>query len=263
MYTGIFTFNGESSSHYNLYGVKRSTGFNQSTLIGGATIEERDVPFDYKPMFQRVKRVPYDIPLRLLLIDESENPKNWTPEIAEEIISWLIHKEYKPLIFDKNPNTIFYVLCTNAIDLSTVLDKGCIDVTFRTNSPYGFREAKTVVIDATSTPKTGTIIGDKSMAETTYPIVDIERTGNTNGILNIYKQGEESDYIRFHNLEGVSNIRIYTKQRIIKDINTGDYLYHFRNPLSGDKWIELINGENKISLSQGWKATLSYQEAVY
>lgn len=261
---GEFYFDGISSANFDLYSINKDGQFKQTTLIGNANIHEKNVNYDYKPIFQKVKRNPLEKPLRLMRMNKNSIPLNWTPGIMQDVVKWLIHKEYKPLYFVDNPDRIYYVMCNSNINLSNAVNLGYLDLTFRVNSPYAYRESRIVEIDATNIPKTMDISCDYYLAENVFPVINIKKTGTTNGVLNLFIQGEENEHISFTGLpSNVGDIKIFTKQGIIKDMVTGEYLYHYRNKLRGDKWIELVSGENKVSLSEGWKATFEFQEAIF
>ncbi len=263
MHIGEFIFNGRSSNEFNLHSVKTDSSFIKTILVGNSSIDERQVPFDYKPAFNKVTRGPFEIPLRSILRDENENLKEWSEQDIQKILSWLIHDEYKPLYFADNPDRLFYAMLINSTELFTSIGKGYLNIVFRTNSSYAYRQPKTVEIDATNTPITKSIICDEYTVDRIYPTIELTKTSDTNNTLDIYIDGEHDEAIRFYNLDGISNIKIYTKQEVIKNIDNGEYLYHKKNPAGGDKWLTLQAGENVVALSKGWKATISYQEVVY
>lgn len=257
---GNFYFDDKYSGDFNVLPIELNSGLSQRVLMGSASISETEINSDFMPVFNKVKRSPFSFPMKLALLDESGMPTPWTEVKIERIIDWLVRDEYKQLYFERRPNVQYYAICTNEASLHTAVGQGYLDLQFRTNSPYPFLPAKEVVIDATSTPKFETVYCDSILGKYS-PVVEIEKTGNTSGILNLYVNGRESETISFRNIPvPTTKIKIYTGQRIIKDITNDEFIYHLRNPLSGNEWFTLFNGENKIALSRGWKAKFTLQE---
>ncbi|HZJ98881.1 MAG TPA: hypothetical protein VFC79_02690 [Tissierellaceae bacterium] len=260
MRTGIFYLDGKNSMDYNLYSVELGDSVN--TVASGVNLIEKETAFSYNPLFQQIKREPYDIPLKLALVNEYLQPLDWTPLMQERALSFLLHKEYKEIVFERDLDRVQYVIPNSEVTLYSFLNKGYIELTYRTNSPYSYRPKKEITINAENADTTIFLITDEIMPEEIYPTIELERVGQTNSELKIYKDDNPSDYISFSSLGSIENIKILCGQQIIKDVDSGNFIYNYKTPNVGDKWLSLKAGQNKITLSQGWKAKIKYQEVL-
>lgn len=260
MRTGIFYLDGKSSMDYNLYSVELGNSVN--IVASGVDLVEKETSFSYDPLFQKIKRQPYDIPLKLALVDEYMQPLDWTPLMQERALSFLLHKEYREIAFERDLDRVQYVIPNSEVTLYSFLNKGYVELVYRTNSPYSYRNKKEVSINAENADTTIFLVTDEAMPEEIYPTIEIEKTGETNSKLTMYKDDDAEDYISFSALGNISNIKLLCGQQIIKDMDSNKFIYHHKTPNAGDKWISLKAGMNKITLSQGWKATIKYQEVI-
>ncbi|MEH7236750.1 distal tail protein Dit [Bacillus sp. JJ1562] len=84
--------------------------------------------------------------------------------LKEELAAWLITDEPKKLIFNDEPNRIYYAEVTEELDLDEILWKGKGVITFLCPDPYKYGEEQTVT-------GTGPLIVENEGTAESYPVI--------------------------------------------------------------------------------------------
>lgn len=270
-----FIFNGMHSNDFNARMLRfEGGGFINEPVIGGGSIEEQRLSHDFKPSFRKVTREPIEFTSQIALVDRHDNALEWTEGDRQMIFNWLFHSEYKPLVFDDRPNIVYYVIATGDLSLNTINKKGYLSVTFRTNSPFPWKEERKIEIEANGVggTKLDVYLEDGLAVDRLYPLIELERIGDTEGIVTVKNEvpleakqrviEDLEDNIGLHSnkIGSVAKIRMNTKYRSITNAETGESLYQFKT--SKSTFPFLIQGRNTISVSQGWKATIYINEPI-
>lgn len=72
-----------------------------------------------------------------ILVDATYNEQN-LEELADDFISWLTTNEPKPLIFDREPDKIYYAILSSQIDVERFVSFGKVTVKFTCIDPYKY-----------------------------------------------------------------------------------------------------------------------------
>lgn len=273
-----FTFDGIDSTNFGVKMVRvGESGFIPETIIGDGSITEVEHRADFKPQFQRMSRSPIEFNKQIVLLDEQGNAKKWTEQDRLDIFSWLFHSEYKPLIFEDRPEVVYYVIATSNLTLNTMNERGYIDITFRSNSPYPFRPERVFTLTGGVGSAAERVINIEAglAIDKIFPVIELERVGTSSTVVQAWVSTSQPALdigpantigLMNNDITEVSKIRINTKYRSIIDMDTGKSLYGFKSiseqTLNGDRFPFLIEGRNTIFISQGWKATIYINEPI-
>ncbi len=126
-----FTYDGKSSKDFGVVLVNPSGGLYKETFIPTRKIVETSVAGRRNPFFQRVDDDPLSFSFAIYL-PEWEERNN-----LRQIARWLYQPYYKPLIFESNPDIVYYAMFIDKSELThNGLYEGYISLTVRMNSPY-------------------------------------------------------------------------------------------------------------------------------
>lgn len=264
-----FVFDGIPSTTYNLKSIRTSGGgFLNEVLIGTANITEVEHPNDFKPHLQKITRSPIEFTKQFALLDEYDRPKEWTELDRKVIANWLFHNEYKPISFSDRPDVVFNVIASANLSLNTINDKGYMEITFKTNSPYAWKTAREIVIPAKATGTTSVpvTIDNYIAVDKIYPTILLEREAGMTSAVNIQAW---TGTPTMPNVIGVANalvptvnkIFVNSKYRSITNYETKESLYRYKGT-TGFDFPYLVKGVNTIYVSKGWKATIKFQEPI-
>ena len=262
-----FTFNGISSSAYKVQMMRFGTsGFLQEGIIGDANLTEVEFPNDFKPQLQKVSRSPLSFTRQIVLMDDFGTPNSWTENDRQKICGWLLHNEYKSLVFEDRPDIVYYVMATGNIGLNTINEQGYLELEFRTNSPYPWKQPRSIEVAASGAGASSVTLNiDKYLAvDKLYPTIVLERMTTSATLVGVYTAGNAATTFMLDNalITSVNKITINTRNRSIINTLTGDSVYRYKAAAAGFGWMYLAPGDNTIYISQGWKATITYQEPV-
>lgn len=258
-----FTFNGATSTSKQVKIVRfSSSGFLSEPTIGSASLTEIEMPNDYKPLLQKVTRAPIEFTLELAALDADNEPVEWTEQKRKQILNWLFTNEYKTLIFEDRPGIKYYAMAQGGLTLKTMNGRGYVEITFRTNSPFPYKNVSSINMPGSTTAATSTTItiDDGSAVSKIYPKILLERIGSSATVVRAYVEAQgPADTIGLQNslITDVNKVLIDSKYRTITDGITGVSLYKFKGT-TGFNFPYFSVGANKIFIPAGWKATVSY-----
>ena len=245
-----------------------ASGFLEEGIIGEASLTEVDFPNDFKPQLQKVKREPLTFSRQIVLVDSAGIALKWTETDRQNIFSWLFHNEYKPLIFEDRPDVVYYAIATGGLTLNTINEKGYLEVTFRTNSPFPWKIPRSIVVNANASTWASSVISvDANIAlDKLYPTILLERVGPSYGTqVGAYTTGNAATTFMLSEAllpDTITKVSINTRNRTVIDADTKISLYRYKLTTSGNQWLSFIPGNNTIYITQGWKATISFQEPI-
>lgn len=266
-----FTFDGISSIVYNAKMVRfGASGFLDEVTIGSANLTEVEYPNDFKPHLQKVTRSPLEFTKQIMLVDYVGNAKKWTEVDRQLIFNWLFHNEYKPLTFADRPGIVYNVIAISNLTLNTINERGYLDIGFKSNSPYPWKEARTILNPGSTAADVAQEIAiDSFMAiDKLYPTILLERIGTIPAhfatIVKAWTTASGSaGTIGITNslIPTVTKILINTRYRTITDAVTNISLYRYKGA-TGFIFPYLIPESNILYIPKGWKATITFQEPI-
>lgn len=128
-----FMYDGVSSKDMGVQIAWSNGGLYEDIFLPEREIKEIKIPNREKPYFQGVEHKPLSFSLSFF-IEDYNDPKKLT-RIAE----WFFQPTYKPLIFESNPNRVFYAMFEGASSLHHVgLKSGHFELDIRCDSPYSY-----------------------------------------------------------------------------------------------------------------------------
>ncbi len=128
-----FMFDGIYSQDMGVHIAWNDNGLFEDNFLPDRKIVEKKIANREKPYFQRVEHEPLSFSLSFAIADwESE-------DTLRKIARWFFQPYYKPLVFDSNPNRVFYAMFEGEPTLfHNGLNEGYIELDIRCDSPYGY-----------------------------------------------------------------------------------------------------------------------------
>jgi predicted phage tail component-like protein len=249
MYIGLnFKYDGIDNDYYGVSLVRVSSGLTEFNFgVNRNIIEEKlkgKNPYDFGN-----DEEPISFTLTIAKIDQ--NDLKWSLENRKDISKWLFQEDYKPLIFEDNPEIVFYCRAIKGQRFDNCSKEGYIDIEMRCNAPYVYSNPTTIAYDLTNKSEQIITINNISNVDDFYfPEVEFELTGTTTGfsIINNTDKGREFKFTGLTPLEIV-----YTNnetRNIISSLESTD-IYRYDN--FNKNWLRLLCGENILKISGGCK----------
>lgn len=229
-----------------------SGGFVEVPYWGNTSVSEKKINNRLTPYFYSASREPIEFKVQFALVDEHNNPVEWTSEERNRIARWLVHDEYKEFQTADDLGKRYFVICTNAVNLNLINTRGYIELNFKTNSPYAWSPVYIDKFDLSNNGSTTIIeLENKSNVVKEFnPLIEIELVnGETNVELKNLSNGGKT--MKFEGLRPNEIVSIDTQNKIIKSniqnsnpfskFNTGAYNKRY--------WLDLVYGINQVSVS--------------
>ena len=179
-----------------------------------------------------------EITLTFLNEDEYGNAMSWNESSIKKVVAWFISDEFKPFVSYDNLDITYFLKGKSYKKRFANNMKGLIDVTFETYSQYGYKRNNTA-LDSYNQSKT--IYIDTNIQKAYKPKVIIKNI-NANSV-SISNLTTGNDAFTINNLTN--------NQIITIDNEIGTVMCDQENLImhSNRKWLELIPGNNKITVS--------------
>lgn len=128
-----FMYDGLSSKDFGVRIGTTNGGLFEEIFLPSRTIIEKNVSHREKPYLQRVENEPLSFSLGFFI-------EEWDkPDTLRRIARWLFQPYYKPLIFDANPNRVFYAIVEGDSKLfHNGAKEGYVELNIRCDSPYSY-----------------------------------------------------------------------------------------------------------------------------
>lgn len=252
MESQFFIFDGIKSSDMNLHIMKIDhSGFIETPYTSSVDIKEEKLAKRHTPYFYGVERDNIEFTVQLVLMDNYNQPKKWTPQERYNVARWLFHDEYKEFISSDDIGKRYYCIATSDSDLNLINSQGYMEVTFTCNSPFAFSPTYVEFFDLTG--------------NTTTTIIEIENRSN---IIKRYKPKLEIEYPNIAGFPETTDIILKNlsdggREFELTDVKKGE-IYSFDNenriikssrqvnlnPLThfNRNWVELVYGVNQIEV---------------
>lgn len=133
-----FTFDGIASQDMGVHIAWNDSGLFEENFLPERSIVEKKIANREKPYFQRVEHEPLSFSLSFAIADWEHE------ETLRRIARWLFQPYYKPLVFDSNPNRVFYAMVEG--DSSVFHNggrEGYVELEIRCDSPYSYSHEQT------------------------------------------------------------------------------------------------------------------------
>lgn len=218
-YSENFYFDKKHSSEFEIFQVTEKND----------VINEYGIPYSNEDIGE--------ITLSFCYANELNEALVWESEKLESVLEWLITDDYKEFISEDNKNIVYFLKGKSYTKRFTHDMKGVIDVTFETLNTHGYK----YYVENIKAPINAFVILNKSNINKPYkPIIELKNIS--------------SEVVEISNLTTNKSpfiINILSKKDIVIDNTIGTIVDSEGNNLimnSNRKWIELVKGENSISV---------------
>lgn len=257
MESQYFIFDGIESQSMNLQIVRMSQNdFIETPFWGGRDIQEKKHRAKLSPYHYGVSTEPIKFKLELALLDEHNQPQQWTPEARLKISKWLLNNDYKPFKTYDDLTKTYYGIFIGESNLQLINNQGYMELTFRTNSPYAWTDVEVLNFDLSNNATTQTIIlENKSNIVKRYrPKVEIELVNGETAV-NLKNKSNNNKEFKFTDLLINETISIDNENELILSNKFAS------NPLAkfNEEWLELTQGENEIEVTGKCKIKVKSQ----
>lgn len=128
-----FMYDGISSEDMGVFIAWSDDGLFEENFLPNRQIIEKKIANREKPYFQRVEHEPLSFSLSFAIADWENK------DTLRRLARWLFQPYYKPLVFDSNPNRVFYAMFEGDSQLfHNGLNEGYIELNIRCDSPYSY-----------------------------------------------------------------------------------------------------------------------------
>lgn len=133
-----FTYDGQSNEKFGVYLANIGGGLYNEPFLPNRKIVEKRIASREKPYFQGMEASPLQFSITIVI-------KEW--DLAQNkraIARWLFQDYYKPLIFESNPERVFYALIEGDAQLhhngitTGVQEQAYVTLNVRCDSPYAY-----------------------------------------------------------------------------------------------------------------------------
>lgn len=126
-------FDGISSKDMGVVIASPNSGLFEDLFLPNRVIKEVVSAHNEKPYLQKVSHEPLSFPLTIFIPEFKSKSK------MRKISRWLFKNYYKPLIFETNPNRIFYAIIEgDSVFKHNGIDDGYVELNVRCDSPYTY-----------------------------------------------------------------------------------------------------------------------------
>ena len=170
-----FMYDGISSKDMGVFIAWKDNGLFEDNFLPNRKIVEKKIANREKPYFQRVEHEPLSFSLSFAI-------ENWEHrETLRKLARWFFQPYYKPLVFDSNPNRVFYAIFEGDSQLfHNGLNEGYIELNIRCDSPYSYTFEQTKEKIEMSDANVGVTINMNSSNFNDGEMTNIE--ANSNGL---------------------------------------------------------------------------------
>lgn len=136
-------YDGQSSKDFGVFIASTDTGLFKENFLPERNIIEKKVLGRDRPYLQRVEHEPLSFSLSFALEDWGNT---YEIDYIRRIARWLFKDYYRPLIFDSNPNRIFYAMVEGDSTLfHNGAKEGYIELNIRCDSPFSYSPEYTLL----------------------------------------------------------------------------------------------------------------------
>lgn len=232
-------YNGYSSKSFKVFQVNFESGLMQSeTLLPSRSLNTTQRQNSSISDFYSVSESPLTFEVNLVYQDK------FTEDDKIAAMKWLKQDTYKPLIFETEPENIYYAIPTS-IDMShDTLQKGYFTVNFTCNSPFPF----TKVLMTPQYICNGELdinINSNSVFDT--QIVKVLAITSTNGNILIKNKTNNTE-LRLENVPANLKITFDCLNHQIYAVDSNNKEVLLNNNKLNHSWLELMSINNDIHI---------------
>ncbi len=237
-----FSYSSTPSSTLGIENVKVSSGLFKEYFLPKTEIKEVKIKGQDIPYLNDINREP-------LSFDLTFSMETWTESTIRQLARTFFVDDYKEMIFDDYPNTVFYCMPEGSSDL---LHNGCqtgyINFTMRCSDSYSYLVAATPTFYSATPTFSINNTGDLTI----FPEIEITKIGAGNVTLTNITNGQ---YFTFTGLSNNEIVYINCETELILTDLPLTYRY---SAMTGD-FIKLERGTNNFSITGDCVLEFRYQ----
>lgn len=242
-----FSFDGIASEDMGVYIVNENGGLFEENFLPSRSIIETKVSNRLKPYFNRVESKPLEFTLNFFIEEWKDR------DGIRQVARWLFQDYYKPLIFESNPDRIFYAMVQGD---STLLHngrkEGYVRLNIRCNSPYSYSHP-TIIEDIDSADLSTNVLNSGDLP--VFPKFWITKT-TSNGNISITHE-DTGETLTIKNLVKGEEVYINNEdEELISDMEMLG-VYHFDD--HNEVFLQFLEGANHLILNGDFKLAIEYQ----
>ena len=224
------------------YGIGYESNLNSEKAIN--SIED---------IFFSEEKTSQSIEMSLCLVDDKLIPIPWTLQKRNEILNWIVQKEFKPFVSEDTPNIVHYFKCIGVKKELSADMTGLLTLTMQPISPYAYTPIS-IQKYKTSNSKVEFIIDNPSnLHEVYYPQIEIVSLSDNESI-EIYNTTVSDTPFVINNLNLNEVVEI---DGLLKTVfNDKD---EQRLTDCNRAWLKLIRGQNIIKVRGNCLITVKSQ----
>ena len=236
-----FIFDGQDSKDMGLKIIRLRGGMVESPYFSKTTTKKKQSISDYKPYFQGVSNETLSFKITVSPLD-----KKWTPVFKRKIGKWLSKKNYKEFQTYDDLSKYYYAICTDVGNLNTVDERGYIELTFETSSPYAYSPVhiNNYNLLGNDTYTDIALENNSNIDDYFYPKIEflLDPTETSFSIENL---SDNNRLFEFTGLTGGETVSVDNDRKIIiTDIAETYRLANFNK-----NWLRLLYGENVLRIT--------------
>ncbi len=244
-----FKYDGINSNDEGIWNIKSDSGLYDEALLSSKRVVEDKIEGRHKPYKKYVERDPLEIPVSFYFSE------SWNDDQIRRVARWLNQEEYKPLIFESQPNKIYYAMVTDSVDIiHNGLKQGYLTLTFKCDTYHAFSSMHQEIHDLSSNTTSGTTIEFNNQGDIPLsPTVIIQKVGV--GDVSIVNNSNGGKEFKISNLVDTEEVTIDNEYREIttNQVNTQRYTNFNMN------WMELLVGVNRLQVYGDCKIAFQYE----
>jgi len=248
-----FTYDGISSRDMKVVAVKVDSGLFEESFLPSRSIREESIRGRHKPYFLGYDLSPFEFPLVLYFED-------LTKEEIRRISRWLLVDFFKPLIFESNPERIFYCMYEGNVDeFHNGLRQGYLTLNMRCDSPFSYSPVySSEVFDFSTNVPEGTNIEFENYGDgICKPLITLEKIGEGDiRIVNLSDSGRE---LKLTDILTGDLLTINCEDEQIDTEVAG--VFHYEN--HNNVYLRFVRGINRIKVYGNCKLQFKYQFTIY
>ncbi len=239
MQSSEFSFNGIQSYDKGFMNIRMGSETAKRPIVGSRKPNVSNYSNKGVYFLQSVEKEPIEFEL---LIAPTED-KKWTRELYNEVVSWLVHDEFKEFYSGDDPHKMYYAICKDYLSWEGLNDYGAIPFSFTTNANHAWTIPERMVVKNSGTKFID--IENKSVFNTNfYPLIAIKKN-TSKGNVSITNYTNNKFALELKNISENEIIVIDNEYRIIyaKDNPRNVYGQSFNK-----NWFYLVKGNNHIEI---------------
>lgn len=250
MQSSEFSFNGIQSYDKGFMNIRMGSETAKRPIVGSRKPNVSNYSNKGVYFLQSVEKEPIEFEL---LIAPTED-KKWTRELYNEVVSWLVHDEFKEFYSGDDPHKMYYAICKDYLSWEGLNDYGAIPFSFTTNANHAWTIPERMVVKNSGTKFID--IENKNVFNTNfYPLITIKKK-KSKGNISITNYTNNKFALELKNISENEIIVIDNEYRIIyaKDNPRNVYGQSFNK-----NWFYLVKGNNHIEIKGDCEITFDLQ----